>query len=98
MSAKRSSGGRKDTTETPELPQPEMHATARILAGLRTAGIEVEKSEWRYIPKLQQWQFFVKTAWVERHGENTILRAQNDALTNARIDIDIASRVRLEWE
>ena len=84
--------------ETPELSKGDMDATPLILAAFRTSGIEVENSEWKYIPQLQQWQLWIKTSWVETHGEDTILRAQRDAPINAGIDTDIASRVRLERE
>ena len=84
--------------ETPELPQREMDATPKVLAAFRTQGIEIEGSEWKYVPELDRWHLYLKTSWVEKHGEETILRAQNDALLNAGIDEDIAARVRLERE
>lgn len=83
---------------TLELSKRDKDAEPKILAALQAHGIEIDNSEWRYIPQLEQWQLFIKTPFVKNRGEDEVLHAQNDALMKAGIDIDIASRVRLERE
>jgi hypothetical protein len=82
--------------DTPQLPQSDKDAEIKIIAGLRTQGMEVTKWDWRYVPQIEEWQLFVKTSWIESHGREVARRALDDALVNAGIDESIASRVRLE--
>ena len=82
--------------DTPELPPSDKEAEIKIIAALRTQGMEVTKWEWRYVPQVEQWQLFIKTSWIEKHGREVARRALNDALVNGGIADDIASRVRLE--
>jgi aryl carrier-like protein len=83
---------------TLELSKRDRDAEPEILAALRAHGVEIDNSEWKHIPQLEQWQLFIKTPFVRSHGEVEALRTQNDALMKAGIDTDIASRVRLERE
>ena len=82
--------------DTPELPPRDKESEIKIIAALRTQGIEVTSWAWKYVPQLEQWDLIVKTSWIESHGRETAMRARNDALVNAGIDADVASRVRLE--
>ena len=81
--------------ETNQVPQRDKDAELKIIAGLRTQGIEVESWEWSYDAAEQQWQLRVRTSWSEEHGQSTAMRALEDALVNGGIDADIAARVRL---
>jgi hypothetical protein len=82
--------------DTPQLPQSDKDAEIKIIAALRTQGMEVTKWEWEYVPQVAQWQLAIKTSWIESHGREVARRALNDALVNGGIDENIASRVRLE--
>jgi hypothetical protein len=82
--------------DTPELPARDKEAEIKIIAALRTQGIEVTSWTWKYVPQVEQWHLIVKTSWVESHGRETAMRAFHDSLVHAGIDADIASRVRLE--
>jgi len=82
--------------ETPRLPTRDKENEVKIIAALRTQGIEVSAWEWRYLPQLEQWDLIVKTPWVQSKDPQIVTRVRNNALVNAGIDADIASRVRLE--
>jgi hypothetical protein len=82
--------------ETPELSGNDKEAGIKIIAALGTQGMEVTKWEWRYVPREQQWQLFLKTSRIESHGREVARKALNDALVNGGISDDVASRVRLE--
>jgi hypothetical protein len=82
--------------DIPQLPQSDKDAEIKIIAALRTQGMEVTKWEWEYVPQIEQWQLVIKTSWIESHGREVARRALNDALINGGIADDVASRVRLE--
>jgi len=82
--------------ETPHLPARDKANELKIIAALRTQGIEVSAWEWKYVPQLEQWDLIIKTPWVESKDPQIATRVRNAALANAGIEADIAARVRLQ--
>ena len=73
----------------------EREATPRIIEVLTAHGIQITSWNWKYIAEVREFYLLIASPSLHQLGPQRIVEVQENALIAAKVDPNIARRVRL---